>query len=82
MQILTLIWGILAIASMAIGFLPFMSGLNYYVIPFAALGLVAAVIIVRRAKGQDRSAGITAIVLCGIAVIYAVSRFAVGFGVV
>jgi hypothetical protein len=40
MQVLSLIWGILAIVGMVVGFFPCLGALNWINIPFSGLGII------------------------------------------
>jgi len=79
MQVLGMIWGILAIIGMFIAFIPFLGWLNWANIPFATVGLIISiigVIIVRGGKGM----GIAGIVMCAIAIIWGAIRLKAGGG--
>lgn len=42
MQLVSLLWGILAISGMLVGFIPFLGALNWLNIPFAGVGVIVA----------------------------------------
>ena len=79
LQIISMVWGLIAVAAMAVTFTPHLAWVNYYIIPFGVIGLVPAVLAVRKSKAF-RSFPITGIVLCATAILYGIARFAVGFG--
>jgi len=81
MQILSVIWGILAILGMAVGFMPCFGSLNWVNIPFAILGLLISVIAVVVAKGQGKVAAIAGLIMCGIAAVFGLVRLIAGGGV-
>jgi len=81
MQILSLIWGILAFVCMLIAFIPFLGWMNWLVIPFSAVGLIISIVsifITKRLKGL----AIAGTVMCGLAVVLAVLRLIMGKGVI
>jgi hypothetical protein len=80
MQILGLIWGILAIIGMFVATIPFLGWLNWGNIPFSFIGLIINCIAVAIAKGS-RATGIAGIVLCCIAIIWGVLRLKAGWGI-
>jgi hypothetical protein len=79
LQLLSLIWGILAICGMFIGLIPFLGWLNWGNIPFAIVGLIISIIATTSARG-NRSMGITGIALCAIAIIFGAIRLKMGCG--
>lgn len=82
MQILSLIWGILAILGMLIGFIPCLGAYNWINIPFAALGLIFSIIAVVNANpGESKSSGTAGLIMCASAVIFGVFRLMLGGGI-
>ena len=79
MQVLSLIWGILAIVGMFIALLPFLGWMNWGNIPFAIAGLVASIVATATAKGSN-GMGIVGIVLCSIAILWGAIRLKAGGG--
>ena len=79
MQILSLIWGILAICGMFIATIPLLGWLNWANIPFAIIGLIISIIAVTTAK-RGRGMGIAGLVLCCIAIVWGAIRLKVGLG--
>ena len=79
MQILALIWGILAIMGMFKAFIPFLGWLNWGNISFAIVGLIIAIIATVTAR-RGNGTGIAAIVLCAIAIVMGALRLKVGLG--
>jgi hypothetical protein len=82
MQTLSLIWGILSILGMLVGFMPCLGALNWLNIPLAGIGLIVSVIAVATAKQGKRGGSIAGIVCCGIAVFFGLFRLIAGGGVV
>lgn len=79
MQLLSLIWGILAFCGMFLGLIPFLGWLNWGNIPFAVVGLIIGIVATVSARGS-RGMGITGIVLCLIAIIWGAIRLKIGCG--
>ena len=81
MQILSLVWGILAILAMLVAFTPCLGALNWLVIPFAALGLIISIIAKANAPPGRGGAAQAGIVCCGIAVGLGLLRLMIGGGI-
>ena len=79
MQILSLVWGILAVLGLGIAFIPCLGSLNWLNIPFAVVGLIVS--IVAKSQRPLSSAATVGIVLNAIAVVFGVFRLAVGGGI-
>jgi hypothetical protein len=73
MQIIGLILGIFAVITMFIAFIPLLGWMNWVNIPFAVLGLIFSLIGVATSKG-NRNAGISGIILCGIAIAFGILK--------
>ncbi len=82
MQILSLIWGILAFIGFFIALLPCVGALNWLNIPFAAIGLVVSIIAVVKGKPGSNGGAIVGLILCGIAVFFGLIRLIIGGGLV
>ena len=80
MQFVGLLFGIFSIIGMFIAFLPLLGWMNWGVIPFALAGLVISIIGTAMARKSNRL-GISAIVLCCIAIIVGVIRLNIGGGI-
>ena len=81
MQTASLVFGVLAIIGMLIGFLPCLGALNWLNIPFAGLGLIVSVVALANAKGQDNGASVSGLVCCTIAILVGLFRLVVGGGI-
>ncbi len=82
MQSVSLIWGLLSLCGMLIGFVPFYGALNWLVIPFAAIGTIISAIALGMAPAEvSLGKGIAGLISCGIAAIFGVIRLVVGFGI-
>jgi cobalamin biosynthesis protein CobD/CbiB len=83
MQILSLIWGILAFVGFFIALLPCLGSINWLNIPFAFIGLIISIIATTTAPPESKKTNsIVGIVLCGIAVLIGLIRLIAGGGVV
>lgn len=82
MQVLSLVWGILAILGMAVAFLPCLGALNWINIPFSGIGLIISIIALATEKGPNRGNAVAGTVLCAIAVVLGFIRLVAGAGIV
>jgi len=74
MQTTSLVFGILAIVGMVIGFIPCLATINWLNIPFATIGLIIGIISLIKNDSPNKTSGITGIILCSIAVIFGLIR--------
>jgi len=81
MQVVSLIWGILAIIGMFVAFLPFFGWMNWANIPFSFIGLIISIVATATSKGK-KGMGITGIVLCSIAIFFGSIRLIFGAGLI
>lgn len=81
MQVVSLVWGILAFLGMVVGFLPCLGWINWVNIPFAAIGLIISVAALAGARAGNNGSGIAGLVCNGIAVIIGVLRLVLGGGI-
>jgi hypothetical protein len=80
-QILSLVWGILAILGLGIAFIPCFGALNWLNIPFAIVGLVISILATTKAPAGQNGAAIAGIVLNALAVMFGVVRLIAGGGI-
>jgi hypothetical protein len=78
MQLLALIWGILAVAGMLLAAIPCLGALNYLNIPFAIGGLIVAIVATTNAPPGAKGSGTAAIVLNVLAIVLGMLRLALG----
>ena len=78
MQLLALIWGILAIAGMLLAAIPCLGALNYLNIPFAVVGLIVAIVATTSAPPGRKGSGTAAIILNVLAIVLGMLRLALG----
>lgn len=81
MQILSLVWGILAIMGMFVAFFPCLGALNWINIPFSFAGLILSIITVVTTREPRKGAAIAGLVLCALAVALGAIRLLLGGGV-
>ena len=81
MQILSLVWGILAFVGFFIALLPSLGSINWINIPFAFIGLIISIIAMVTTKEDKKTFSIVGIVLCGIAIVIGLIRLLIGGGV-
>lgn len=82
MKTTSLIFGILAIVGMIIGFFPCLGSLNWLNIPFAAVGLIISIVAASQTPiNQPKGNAIAGIVLCSVAMLFGLIRLIAGGGV-
>ncbi len=81
MQVLSLVWGILALVGMLVAFFPCLGAMNWINIPFSAVGLVLSVIALATAKTPNRGGSIAGVVCCSIAILLGLIRLIAGGGI-
>ncbi len=81
MQILSLVWGVLAFLGMIVGFIPCLGALNWLNIPFAAVGLIVSIVAAANARPSNKGAAVAGVVCNGIAVVIGSIRLAMGGGI-
>jgi hypothetical protein len=81
MQLLSLIWGILAVLGLGVAFFPCLGALNWLNIPFAIVGLIISLVANSKAPAGQKGMATAGIVLCGAAVLFGVVRLILGGGV-
>lgn len=81
MQVLCLVWGILALLGMFVAFFPCLGALNWINIPFSLAGLVLSVITVVTTQEIRKGPAIAGLVLCAVAVVLGAIRLIAGGGV-
>jgi hypothetical protein len=81
MQVLSMVWGILALIGMVVGFFPCLGSLNWLTIPFAGVGFIISLIALIVTKEGSKSGSIVGLIGCGVAVIFGIVRLVLGGGV-
>lgn len=80
MQALSLVWGILALIGMLIGFAPLFEALNWLNIPFATMGVLISSAALGRSREERKGMSVAGLVCCTIAVLVGIIRFVLGLG--
>jgi hypothetical protein len=78
---ISLLWGILAILGLGIGFIPCFGALNWLNIPFAIVGLVISIIATAQARPGQNGPAVAGLVLNALAIIFGMMRLVVGGGI-
>ena len=81
MQVLSLVWGILAFVGMFVAFFPCLGSLNWVNIPFSAVGFIVSVVALATSKGPNKGKAIAGIVLCALGIVLGTLRLVLGFGI-
>jgi hypothetical protein len=81
MQVISLVWGILAVLGLGVAFIPCLGALNWLNIPFGIVGLIISIIAATKAPRGHNGAAIAGIVLNAIAVLLGVVRLIAGGGI-
>ena len=81
MQMLGLVWGIVAILGMGVAFIPCLGALNWLNIPFSLVGLIISVVASSQAPPDKKNLAIIGIVLCAFAAVFGLIRLVLGGGI-
>lgn len=79
MGLVSLIWGILSLLWMLLALVPLLGWGNWFMIPFAAVGAILAIIAI--ATGKGRVTGIVGLLLCIFAIGIGSLRLLLGGGI-
>lgn len=80
MQIVSLVWGIIALIGFFIGLIPCFGSLNWLNVPFAAVGLIIS-IVAYSSNNENRSPATIGIIFNSIAIAFGIIRLIIGFGI-
>jgi hypothetical protein len=80
MHIVGLIWGILALIGMLIGFVPCLGALNWINIPFSGIGIIVSALAYSRGTEDEKGSAIAGLILCIIASFFGLIRLFMGGG--
>ena len=81
MQMLGLVWGIVAILGMGVAFIHCLGALNWLNIPFSLVGLIISVVASSQAPPDKKNLAIIGIVLCAVAAGFGLIRLVLGGGI-
>jgi len=80
MQLVSVVWGILALLGALVAFFPCLGWMNWMIIPFALIGLIMSLV----ARDQEARTGVkpsnTGVILNGSAVVMGIVRLTLGGG--
>jgi hypothetical protein len=83
MKTASLVFGILVLAIMLVGFVPCFGALNWINIPLAGIGLIISIVALVQSKiGEEKGKVIAGLILCSIALIFGLLRLLMGGGIV
>ncbi len=80
MNTLSLIWGILSVLTLAIGFFPCLGALNWFGIPFSFVGAIISIVAYFKSD-EGKGKPLVGIIGCSIGVVFGVIRLVMGGGV-
>ena len=81
MQTISLIWGILAVIGMLVGFIPCVGAFNWLNIPFAGVGVIISAIALGTSKDPSKNKSIAGLICCIVAILFGFIRLVIGGGV-
>jgi len=82
MQVLSLVWGILSVVGMLVGFVPCLGWINWLNIPFAGVGLIISGVALATNNEPNKAAGAAGLVCCAVALVLGSIRLLLGAGLV
>jgi hypothetical protein len=83
MKTASLVFGILVLVLMLVGFVPCFGALNWINIPIAGIGLIISIVaLVQSKNGEEKGKVIAGLILCSIALIFGLIRLLMGGGIV
>lgn len=81
MGLISVLWGIVAMAWMVLALIPLIGITNWLLIPFAALGAVIAAVGILFTSTSKRGRAKTGLLLNGLVIVVAIGRLVLGGGV-
>jgi hypothetical protein len=81
MQVLSLVWGILAVVGLSVAFFPCLGSLNWINIPFSGLGLAFGIVTLVMVKTPEKGKAVAGVILCAVAVLVGAMRLSAGGGI-
>ncbi|MCC8492344.1 hypothetical protein ABQZ99_019280 [Xanthomonas hortorum pv. vitians] len=79
---ISLLWGIVALLWMVLAFIPLLGWGNWFLIPFAAVGALIAVIALLFTAAGNRGRAKTGLLLNAVVIVVGVIRLGLGGGVI
>ncbi|MFQ6313424.1 hypothetical protein [Lysobacter capsici] len=82
MGLISLLWGIFALAWMVLALIPLLGWGNWFLIPFAAVGAIIAAIGLLFTKSENNGRAKTGLLLNAIVIVVALVRLGIGGGII
>ena len=82
MGLISLLWGIFALAWMVLALIPLLGWGNWFLIPFAAVGAIIAAIGLLFTKSENNDRAKTGLLLNAIVIVVGVVRLGIGGGII
>ena len=82
MGLISVLWGIVAMAWMVLALIPLLGWGNWFLIPFAGVGAVIAAIAIAITSREKRGRAKAGLVLNGIVIVVAMLRLSRGGGII
>ncbi|ATE73973.1 hypothetical protein CNO08_23000 [Lysobacter capsici] len=82
MGMISLLWGIFALAWMVLALIPLLGWGNWFLIPFAAVGAIIAAIGLLFTKSENNGRAKTGLLLNAIVIVVALVRLGIGGGII
>ncbi|WP_198338917.1 hypothetical protein [Lysobacter capsici] len=79
---ISLLWGIFALAWMVLALIPLLGWGNWFLIPFAAVGAIIAAIGLLFTKSENNGRAKTGLLLNAIVIVVALVRLGIGGGII
>ena len=77
-----LIFGIMSLLGMLLGFIPCFGAFNWINIPFAVVGLIISIVAYTQKDGLPTNNAKAGIIMCSIAIVFGLIRLIAGGGVI
>lgn len=82
MKTASLIFGILAVVLLVVGFFPCLGALNWFTLPLASIGLIISIVaVVQSAPDESKGNAIAGLVLCAVTLLLGSIRLIAGGGI-
>ncbi|MEH6416239.1 hypothetical protein [Pseudomonas sp. CGJS7] len=79
---ISLLWGIVALAWMVLALIPLLGWGNWFLIPFAAIGAIIAAIGLLFTRSENSGRAKAGLILNGIVIVVGIVRLSIGGGIV
>lgn len=82
MNTASLVFGILAVLGMLVGFIPCFGALNWINIPFAFIGLIVSIVALsNNREGKSKNGALAGLIMCLCAMFFGLFRLFLGGGI-